>query len=103
MTNLILTWGIGPFFTVMGAPVDADPHIANVVIVNQQTHSHPAHTEGVITIGDVEIGVRVHHTPLGDPDDVWITVPEGYVAVPPHVVVDEGDDVTVKIYKVYLG
>ena len=78
--------------------------IGRIVIVNQTTMKVDAYRKHMV--GDVE--VTVHYLFIGngeeDPRDVvTITVPDGYMAIPPDVLLPEGEAVEVLIYEAVVG
>lgn len=102
--SLILTWGLGPFFTVVGVPMAADPHAGRLSVTNRQTQGHGTFTEGQIDLGNgLVVGVVVRHNFADEPDEVRVTVPEGYIAIPDRFLIDEDATGTVEIYRVYAG
>lgn len=46
-------------------------------------------SEGVLAVGDMIVGLTISHGPGSVPDEFAFTVPEGFVAIPPSLVLDE--------------
>jgi hypothetical protein len=81
------------------------PEIGRIVIVNiQQTERY---IEVKHTFGDVEVIVQYTSTPNwgveDDRDRITISVPDGYIAIPPEVILPENDTVEVAIYEAIVG
>ena len=69
-------------------PVDGAAYVAEVQCRNVQT-SGAAFTEGVMLAGDLVVHLSVLHGPGEVPDLFTITPPEGYVADPPMLSLQE--------------
>lgn len=87
-------------------PVEGQAHIAEIHVKNQITSSRYETT--VLFFGDVEVHVHYETTPNyvagQDPRDiVTVSVPDGYIAVPSELLIDEGATDVIRIYVALLG
>ncbi len=82
-------------------PVEGQAHIAEARCVNLLTGYQPW-TEADITAGGLTVHLSVLHGPDRVPDEFTVTVPDGFVAVPPVLVLDEDQTGVVRIMP-YLG
>jgi hypothetical protein len=115
MTRLILA--IVAFYAALGfaswaawgqevTTFEDDRIVGRLVIHNHLTA--PVQSRTVHDFGGVEVIVDYVSTPnfvAGvDPRDiVTITVPDGYLAIPPDVLLPEGESVEILIYEAVLG
>lgn len=74
------------------------PAVATVTIRNRLTAGHGDQTEALLFIPGMSASIIVEHGPGDAPDRVWVTPPEGFIAVPPVIDVPEGADAVVTIY-----
>jgi hypothetical protein len=98
MADATLSWG-GTGCTL--ALVTGAAHVAEVTCVNVQT-SGASYTQGEMTINGLGVGLTVLHGPGDIPDKFTISPPEGYIAVPNVLVLDEDTSGVVLIYQ-FLG
>jgi hypothetical protein len=78
------------------APADG-PAIATVTFRNRLT-GNIGQTSAVLTIAGLSVQVHVTHASGDSPDRVMVTPPEGFMAVPPVLDVEEGGEGVVTIY-----
>ena len=69
-------------------PVEGEAWVAEARCVNVLTYDQPW-TEGDMTAGGITVHLSVLHGPDDVPDTFTLTPPEGFVAVPPVLVLDE--------------
>lgn len=82
-------------------PVEGQAHIAEARCVNLLTGYQPW-TEADMTAGGLTVHLSVLHGPDRVPDEFTVTPPDGFVAVPPVLVLDEDQVGTILLYR-YLG
>lgn len=75
------------------------PHVATVHCTNELTYGD-SRNEGTLSLGDLSVTVVVSHQPGDMPDKFEIIVPEGYIAIPPVLWVNEKDVGEIRIFKV---
>jgi hypothetical protein len=80
-------WGDGAQFTVELR--HAEPHVADVVATNRLTRGHDRETGATLYLGELAVDVLVIHHPGILPDEVIVEVPEGYLAIPPVIMIEE--------------
>lgn len=69
-------------------PVEGQSQVADVICHNAVT-SGEAWSEGAMVAGGLVVGLTISHGPGDVPDIFTIIPPEGYVADPPVMVLDE--------------
>lgn len=77
-------------------PVEGQAHIAEARCINLLTGYQPW-TEADITAGGLTVHLSVLHGPDRVPDQFVVTPPDGFVAVPPVLVLDEDQTGVVRI------
>jgi hypothetical protein len=87
-------------------PEERGDMVGSITITNHTTA--PTDETTTYTLNGVVVVVNYRSTPNAfegvDPRDiVTITVPEGYVAIPPDVRLPEGETIEVLIYEALLG
>ena len=88
-------WGGSPYST---ANVTPDGQGGAVIeLHNRMTPRNPHDAPCHVPWGDGEIVIEWHHGPGMLPDDALVSPPEGYVAVPPLVTIEEDDSATVRV------
>lgn len=93
------TWFSGAMVSQMQlAPATGGP-VASVTFHNEDIHTQSEAFD--LTIPGLTVTVRTDINHLGRaPDKVSVTVPEGFVAAPPEVMVEEGESAVILIYSV---
>ena len=79
------------------APSDG-PAVATITLRNQLTGGHDRITTARIDLPGLWADVTVDHGPGDVPDRITVTVPEGFIAVPPVLDVPEGESGVVSVY-----
>lgn len=79
-------------------PADA-PAVAVVDLVNGPTGFGIPDPDGQLTLGGFSVHLRVIGRGNPAPDTYLIVPPEGYIAVPAEVTLEEGGRATVTIYR----
>ena len=79
------------------APADG-PAMATVTIRNQLTAGHGATTSAILELPGMQVRVTVQHGAGDTPDRLTVEVPDGLIAVPPQIDVQEGESGVVSIY-----
>jgi hypothetical protein len=92
----IHVWGAG-HSSVQLRPSKAPGAIAEVEFANELVHANQAETFQ-LSLGGFAITVDMQHGPGAAPDLMTVTPPEGYIAVPPSVLVPEGASRVITIY-----
>jgi hypothetical protein len=90
------------FWGATGATIVAEQetgHVATVYCKNELTYG-PSTDEGQIAINGLTVTVKVTHMPGDKPDIFDILVPEGYVAVPPSISVNEETTEEIRIFEI---
>ena len=94
--DTVHAWANGSSYVQIG-PTDKPGAVAEVEFYNAEVHTDAVETFTLTFRGlpvDVEAVVGRGMTP----DDMTVTPPEGFIAVPPWVSVPEGESRTVTIY-----
>ena len=73
--------------------------MAYVDFVNRLTSGHALFMAFTLDLGGFEVEIDVDHGPGDAPDRYTITPPEGFIAVPQIIDVDEGETGRVAIYR----
>ena len=97
------TWGYGLYGTEPSSatlvPVYGQPHAAEVLLVNRLTLATGQEVVVRELVADgLHVGVNVTLGPGDVPDNYFLEVPDGYVAVPNYIDVEEGEDRKVLIF-----
>ena len=90
-----LSWG-GTGGTI--AAVNLHGHVADVHLRNELT-SGPYHNEGQLSANGVTVTLRVEHQPGDMPDRFFVDVPDGYIAVPQWLDLDEETSGVIRIFE----
>jgi hypothetical protein len=88
-------WGGAPYSTANVAP-DGEGG-AVITFWNGLTPPNPFDAPCHVPFGEGEIVIEWEHGPGMLPDTGFVTPPEGYIAIPPYVVIEEEDTGTVRI------
>jgi hypothetical protein len=96
---------VGPADAILGVttvtlqPTDAPGAVAEVVFSNSQVNVPRDQVQYVLVMGDLTAGVSfaLNVDPLGS-DQITVNVPEGYIASPETITVQENASGTVFIY-----
>lgn len=78
-------------------PTDAPGAVAEVEFKNEAVHTDKIETFP-LSLGGFTVNVEAIVGRGNTPDDMMVTPPEGYIAVPPVVSVPEGETRTITIY-----
>ena len=101
MNELLITLTSSIFWGGTGATITLEQptgHVATVHCQNELTQGTST-TTGEITIGGITVEVRVVHMPGDQPDKFEVYPPEGYIAVPRYLNVNEGDTGEIRIFE----
>lgn len=93
------SWGNGPFSSVTLAP----PHgseVLRIICRNELTSGHDTVQTVTVDIEGFAVNVIVTAYPFTDPDIYEAIVPEGYVAIPPRIMVREGEEGVILIFNI---
>lgn len=77
--------------------VQGEIHVAEVTCINVVTAGN-YHDEAQITSGGISVGLTIDHGPGEAPDRFTVTPPDGYVAQPPVMDLDERTSGVVLVY-----
>lgn len=93
------TWRAGSMVSQMHlAPATGGP-VASVTFHNEDIHTKSEIFDLAIPGLTVTVKTEINHAGRS-PDTFAVTVPEGYVAAPPEMTVDEGATAVILIYSV---
>jgi hypothetical protein len=87
-------WGLSSYIELVPLP-GPDP-VARVVFVNAMVHPD-ARVAMTLEIDGLAVEVEVLIGRGATPDEVWVTPPEGFIAVPAHIAVPEDEAGTIDI------
>lgn len=88
-------WGGPPYSTANVSP-DGDGG-AVVHFENRMTPFSPHDAPCVVPFGGGEMVIEWHHGPGMLPDDGMVSPPEGFVAIPPVVTIEEEDSGVIRV------
>lgn len=93
------TWNSGTTVSQMHLAPETDGPVASVTFQNEDIHTKSEVFD--LSIPGLTVSVRtvINHAGRA-PDRVIVTVPEGFVAAPPEVMVEEGETAIILIYSV---
>jgi hypothetical protein len=94
-----VSWGQGVTFDVHLIPADG-PHFAEVVGVNRMTTGVGSVTAAELSIDGLTVRVTVFHGPGAAPDRLTVIAPEGFIAVPEFIDIEEDDTGVIRIYPI---
>jgi hypothetical protein len=94
-----VSWGEGVTFDVHLVPKDGPGHVADLVGVNRMTFGVGEVTQAVLSIEGLTVTVTVYHGPGMAPDRMSVIVPDGYLAVPEWVDIEENATATIRIFR----
>jgi hypothetical protein len=72
-------------------------HVARITCQNRLT-SGASYNEGALDAGGLIVGLTINHGPGDIPDTFTITPPDGYVAIPSTLILDENTDGEMLLY-----
>jgi len=102
MTSTLIAAAASVFWGGTGATITAEQptgHVATVHCRNELTQSMSI-TEGEISINGLTVQVRVYHQPGDQPDRFEVSPPEGYIAIPRYIYVNEHETEEIRIFEI---
>jgi hypothetical protein len=93
-----VSWGQGVTFDVHLIPADG-PHFAEVVGVNRTTVGVGSVTAAELSIDGLTVRVTVFHGPGAAPDRLTVIPPEGFIAVPEYIDIEEDDTGVIRVFR----
>jgi len=92
-----------PMLIAVESPAEGEFHFADVTIHNRLVFADTTHTRYDFQIkGEVVIVVPEPRSG-NDPDTFTVIPPDGYIAVPDRVTLEEGENAVIKIFSNLLG
>ena len=91
------SWGVSPSSSATLAP-GTGIVVAMVLCVNRLTNGHDSLLVFSLDLHGFTVEVTVDHGDHTYPDIFAVTPPEGYIAVPPSVSVEEGETAVILIF-----
>lgn len=83
-------------------PVAGETHVAEIRCHNAQT-AGPWYDEATLSIKDMRVDLTIMHGPGDVADSFTFLVPDGYIAIPEALMLDEHTSGVVLIYPLLLG
>ena len=101
MSSLLIAAAASIFWGGTGATIVLEQptgHVATVICKNELTQGTSL-TNGEITVGGITVSVIVTHLPGDQPDRFQVDPPEGYIAVPRYLYVNENETGEIRIFE----
>lgn len=73
--------------------------VAQVIILNRYSAA-PNDCQSDVTLNGLNVVIQFANQPGRTPDAVRVVVPEGFIAIPPEVTLDEDEQGTVEIFAI---
>lgn len=93
------TWFSGAMVSQMQLAPETGGPVASVTFHNEDIHTKSEAFDLSIAGLTVTVQTRINHAGRS-PDTFAVTVPEGFVAAPPEMMVEEGETAVILIYSV---
>ena len=93
------TWFSGAMVSQMHLAPETGGPVASVTFQNEDIHTQSEVFDLEIPGLTVTVETRINHAGRS-PDTFAVTVPEGFVAAPPEMMVEEGETAVILIYSV---
>lgn len=93
------TWSSGAMVSQMQLAPETGGPVASVTFHNEDIHTKSEVFDLAIPGLSVTVQTRINHAGRS-PDTFAVTVPEGFVAAPPEMMVEEGETAIILIYSV---
>jgi hypothetical protein len=84
-------------------PADNGPHVASVICHNELTMDSPMQFGFALTLGQLTVQVEIEHGNGDIPDLYRVTPPEGFIAIPPAIFVNEGQSEEIRLFVIAEG
>jgi len=79
-------------------PADNGPHVASVICHNELTMDSPMQFGFALTIGGLTVQIEIEQGSGDIPDLYRVIPPEGFIAIPPAIFVNEGQSEEIRIF-----
>jgi hypothetical protein len=84
-------------------PADNGPHVASVICHNELTMDSPMQFGFALTLGPLTVQVEIEHGNGDIPDLYRVIAPEGFIAIPPAIFVNEGQSEEIRLFVIGEG